>query len=192
MKIQTSLFAALFCLGVIAPTNASAILIGDEVTFRFTDLAGRNVSDSEVAVGGSGPELVLDIFGNRARFFNADVEASQIMIGYSGFPTAFASGQETLTFESVDWIDDPTGFIIGVTLDNTTVSGLTQSDITFGPHTITLDITGLTWQAGDKALLSIDAQHNASVPDGGHTGVLFGLGLLCLVGATRRWAHSKA
>jgi len=166
------------CLGILAlAIPASASLIGDEIVIEFGTPGGNNLpGHTYVGPVVAGPELNIN------NVTDIDVQASSIVLTNVGLALGFST--PSLGFTDLDWVDMPGVEIIGFEATPGLMAiGWNDGRVTFGPHSLLVDLEDLRWNRELGELLTIDLITNHDVPEP-TTSTLFTLGLVGL--ATRR------
>ena len=120
------------------PLHSQADLIGDTVSCAL--VGGPIVcTPASAVVGTGGPEFTLT--GGSGMVDAVDVGASSFTV------TALqnmAFGVGILTLSGLDFTN-PQANIVGVLLTNNGVGGLTDSDVSFTAHSVSVDVGGTQW-----------------------------------------------
>ena len=161
-------------------SSAGATLIGDEVSCYITAVATLTCDDPSEVVNGS-PEFLLEDGGEIA-VFEVDIGASTVTLSYLLNPN-FTVGTVTLELTSLDWVG-LVGEIFGFSIVNEGIMDLEMADITTGPHSLTLEMTGWKFTNNDFLVITLLTRHE-EVPEP-TTLALFGIGLAGLGFMTRR------
>ena len=94
---------------------------------------------------------------------DVDLDADSItMLATRGLT---AGAGEFVTFSSLDWVNDPSGEIVGFELENGGVTGLDAGDITTTAHTVEFDFNGTGWNPGDFVKITLQVDHDVPVPE---------------------------
>ena len=169
---------SLLSWGIASPTHAT--LIGDSV-----DLTASGCGPcTEIVVEGGAPE-----FSFSGGTFSINVEESSFEVAYvppTG-GTGFGFGN-FLTLSSLNWVNDPTGIITGLTLTNNGVSGLSASNLSFTDNSVTVDLGSTGWGPADNILVDLQTFHPAAVPAPSAM-LLMGSGLVGLI--AWRWRKER-
>lgn len=183
---RVAAFSSLLCISQCA----SGSLVLDEVTATFFSF-GNIVEDASTFVvqGGAGPEASLDADGGD--FFDINIEAETISISSRGPSDTFGffgSGAR-IVFESLDWVNDPTGVLVGAELESTSnLTGLSDSDLTvIDDHTLSVSISGIRWSNDPTsvAVIGLQTSHGV-VPELSTISIWSVLGLVGAGGYRRR------
>jgi hypothetical protein len=153
------------------PLSSGASLIGDTVTCTEIGPGSFECAPPAAVVVDPGSEFFLGNPGNTTLGFNINVGAFDILLTAIG---SFGLGATIVDFSSLD----AGGPITGVTLSvSAGVSGVSQSDITFDPDSVVLDLRGTDFDSQSTVTLTLTIGQ-AQVPEPGT------LGLLALAAAT--------
>lgn len=164
--------------------NANASLIGDEVTFAYMPRSGQGTTG---IVG-------TDTFIARATtngFFSADIRADSIRLGVRLGSSGFGFGNadfHIIRFSSLDWVDDPTGILVGATLVDTNVGNLTQADFTVGDHQLDIYVGSTFWNLERFVEIELITDHDVVDLPAPMSLALFAIGLGGLGAMMRQWA----
>jgi len=137
--VLTVTFAVLSVM--LAPTTASANLIGDSVTVELLDGGGNSADlQSQIVTQGAGPEFILNTGSDEQ--VNVDIESSTISITYiENFGGFFAWGDSsnpvTVKVTDLDWVAQ-SGTIVGASIVSAP-SGFGETVQVTGPHSIQVD-----------------------------------------------------
>ena len=160
--------------------QANATLTGDTVNFLLEDSLESiaNVIPASAIVG-PGVEATIT-----PGLVSVDLDDSSITL--TALTTILFNGDEVLTISDLDWVGTP-GRIVGFGL-NTNITGLTESDISFGDDFVRIVLgNDLQTVTGNTAVIDLEVVHdnNNAVPEPiTATLGLMGLGVLGM--ATRR------
>jgi hypothetical protein len=107
-------------------------------------------------------------------YLGVDIAANTVTLDF--FITG-GLGATIINLTSLDWFGDPGVIITGATFDSISgVTGLTAGDLAFGDHSVSINLVGTGFTAGDSAVISLTTSNVSSVPEPS-TSALFGLGL---------------
>jgi hypothetical protein len=167
----------------LSPISANADLIGDTVTMDWLangDPCPLCSSVDVVVEVGNG-----DIASPNPTVLDVNVESSSILIdilttGIGSF--TYPDNFNGLIVSSLDWVDDPSGFISDV-LFSTDILDFDPNRITFDGHSVSVNFASLSIVTGQFITLDLVTSH--SVPEPG-TLALLGLGLAGMGIARRR------
>jgi hypothetical protein len=175
-------------LGVLTPVHAT--LIGDSVSATMSGIAGGvtvlTQFTSPAVVSDPGIEFsgVHSNFGGGGGLgINLDVKAGSIEISSftppGGSTTGMGSASNFLQIDITDlnWVDDPSGVITGVTPDASNPTGSTL--LGFNPNSISLGFR--VSHVNNTYRYNISSSDMAAIPEPS-TFVLIGIGLLGFIG----------
>ncbi|MEM8793736.1 MAG: hypothetical protein AAGE80_19130 [Pseudomonadota bacterium] len=146
--------SALVAAASLWATSASATLIGDEVGCTATFDIPTLVCSPSAAIVGAGSEFGL---GESISSVAIDIDVGAETIAFTALDDIDFFVGDALSFSSLNWTDDPSGILSGVTLTAFAgVTGLEQGDISFGPDSITIDLALTDWSPGATATLSLE------------------------------------
>ena len=192
-RLATGVVAAVCGLGA-GPLFAT--LIGDSVDLAILlDSANGNqviaVAEDVIVVEGA-PEAA---FGANGELI-LDVEASSVglVVGPGlnpdpfQFADAFPDGTPVdffgILYADLNWVNDPTGEIVGFLPIDTNIIGLDDSRVQFAPNAVAVDLKGLEITVGSYFEVGLLTTHE-EVPEP-TTVALMALGLLGAFGSARR------
>lgn len=166
--------------------NASASLIGDEVTFVYVP----NSAQGTTGIVGVDTFTAVIRFGNS---ITADIGASSIRLGFQFESPGSEHGignsnTNILRFTSLDWIDNPTGILVGATLVGTNVAGLRQADFAVGDHQLDILIADTAWRSNSFVEIELITDHAVVDLSAPMSLALFAIGLGGLGAMMRRRA----
>lgn len=166
------LLGALACFSL----GANATLIGDgvDVCHYFPD-AGSPYGCAFTVVAPDASDVVVPNpdFGG---VYTVDMHGSGFLAHFlfSGlFTTSSFNG---LVLTSLDWVDMPDGFIVGLLIE-TNMAGWDDSLASFGPHSAAFNWSGLSFDPDTFFRVEFLTRHGVPLPA---TLLLFGLGLAAL------------
>jgi hypothetical protein len=148
-KINYGLLAA----GVVAlsVSQAGATLIGDTISCSAESLSTEFpliCSPNSAVVTEDGAEFVLQSVEGTMVFNLVEVDPGGTSITIeNALPgqVLFFLG-DGVTLSDLDWVDDPSAIILGIG-NFTTNLGATASIVSFGPHSVTVDLSDLIFDA---------------------------------------------
>ncbi len=164
---------------------ATASLIGDSVDCDIQPNGSFwSCSSAAAQVVDPGVEFTLDLIGTPR--FEVDIAESDVLLTWIASGPFSLGANEVFTLSSLDWIDIPQGEIVDFTIA-TTLVGIDASDVTIGPHSLSIFLDGgVTYNTNDTILVELITNH---VPAPA-TVTLLGLGLAGLAFSSRR-RHKK-
>ena len=174
----------------LSVTSVNASLVGDTVdagVFRDTGVrvTGFGLDNPfAVAADDSDVKIYSDIFSLNMHGDGFSVDYSDSITGTRGW----SSGSSFRLFD-LDWVNDPTGKITGLTID-TNISGWASTLAVFGDDFVTLNWGGLFWTADTYFDVALKTNHSV-VPVPAAVW-LFGTALIGLVGFSKRKSKMAA
>ena len=139
-------------LSMVFCGSASAVLIGDTVNCNITGGGSFGCSPGSAVVG-AGPEFNVGLTNDP--FIGVDLAAESITLDILQDNEL---GGTIINLTDLDWIDRP-GEIVGLSLSNNGINGLTLGDLSFGTNNISIDLRNTNSNAGAFALIDIDVRH---------------------------------
>ena len=153
-------------LSVLLVGPAEAALLGDTVNCSINPSTQWSCSQPSALVDGT-VEFQLDFEVNvgppigiiSSTQFDIDISSESILLTYinTGATTITTQGL-ILSLSDLDWVNDPSGRIVGVDVFLTGTDGVEASDITFGDDFIDFNLTGTSWNSDNSPSVRIDLQ----------------------------------
>jgi PEP-CTERM motif len=185
--------------GLILSPNASATLIGDDVTIKyfFPDLS--TVISTDIVTVGAGTEITCIGIGNPSGFdicngnFGSlgsrwDVDGSSVRVEFDTLAPFGSTAFNGVEFSDLDWVGSPDA-IVGVNVSSNNALG--SSNVTFGNDWVRINFSGFSPSGGIGAnfiQVGLTTQNTVVVPEPA-TLAIFGLGLAGLGLMRRRRKH---
>ena len=165
--------------------NADASLIGDEVTFAYVPQSTQGTTgivgvDTFTAGTFAGHSFVAEIGANSIRLLGGRFRPPALIIGFGN------ASRHVLSFTSLDWLDDPTGILVGATLVDTNVPRLTQEDFTVGDHQLDILLALTEWNPNSFVEIELITDHTVVGLPAPMSLALFAIGLGGLGAVMRR------
>jgi hypothetical protein len=174
------------CMAAGFSTGANASLIGDTITGTGTGLF--STANTSSAIIGSGIE-----FSGMNGLVKFDFNANSLTLSVID-KNAIWGSLGSFVFTNFD--DTITSFVISPSNGNNGIHGFDQSDLSFGQHSITLNVRGVNPQNINSTLIFDIGTTPVGVPAQGTvpeptTVALLGLGLFGVAASRRKSARSK-
>ena len=163
---------------------ANATLIGDTVQmghYFSTGICCGGITDVVVEAGNGD---ATEPYFSGSNWYTVDVEASSLSVVYGREPSWAGGGDfafNGLRVTGLDWVGDASGFISGI-VASSSVGGFDLSRFSFTDHSVSINWSGLSFEAGSRFDIELITSHAVPEPS---TLILLGVGLLGL-GLKRR------
>lgn len=151
MKLKLPLIIALACPAVAS----AATLVGDTLTVRREIPSQNFLFGPFNTVVAAGLSDGVSLSNGNNDIFNPESSSLTFNFGPAGGSGGFIADHRIVVTD-IDWFGEP-GLFIGSVSAVGNVPGFAPSDVTFGPHSVTLNVGDFLYSGGQSVVVTLTA-----------------------------------